>query len=78
MSREITFQCDICKKPTKQIVGKLNFVPVIPGISRAVHSNYVAHADVGVCCKERVFKAIRFRPRMSAAEYHEARRRGAA
>ena len=38
MAREITFHCDICKKPTKQIVGKLNFVPVIPGISRAVHT----------------------------------------
>jgi hypothetical protein len=78
MAREVNLFCDVCGKPTTQIVGKLTFIPMIPGISRSAHSNYSDHADVGICCREKVFKAIRFRKRVSAAEYQLRRRKGAA
>jgi hypothetical protein len=75
MARKISLVCDVCGKPTTAIVGKLTFIPMIPGVSRGAHSNYSAHADVGSCCMEKIFKAISFRDRVTAAEY-QAQRRG--
>ena len=76
MAREIRKICDICKKPTKQIVGKLHFIPAIPGVSAVVHSNYTHHADVGECCKNRLLTNFSFRERVSAEEYRKQRRAG--
>jgi hypothetical protein len=70
----MTLKCDICKKPTMKIVGKLNYIPMIPGVSRGVHSNYTHHADVGVCCGTKLLKVFDFRERMTAEEYQSSRR----
>lgn len=73
MARETKLTCDICKRPTARIVGKLQYVPVFAG-SRAVHSNYSHHLDVGVCCKDRLFKSFNFTKRKTQAEYQQSRR----
>jgi hypothetical protein len=53
--------CDICKRPTKAIVGKLLLIPVNgKGYS---YSDYEAHADVGICCQHTLSRMIRFRSR---------------
>jgi hypothetical protein len=75
LARELNLTCDICKRPTKKIVAKLHYIPMISGVNRAVHSNYTHHLDVGECCKPRLFKSFNFRKRLKAAEYHESRRR---
>jgi hypothetical protein len=77
MARNEVLVCDICKKETKKIIGKLHFIPSIPGVQKAVHSNYSHHLDVGACCKDRLLKGFNFRKRETAEEYL-ARRRGAA
>lgn len=74
MARNTTLVCDVCGKPTDQIVGKLTFVPMIPGVSRSAHSNYSHSADVGSCCREKLLRGIKFRPRMTADEYQRQRR----
>lgn len=74
MAREIVKTCDICRKPTKKIAAKLNLIPMIPGVSRGVHSNYTHHADVGECCFNKLMKGFNFRPRMTREEYMESRR----
>lgn len=74
MARTTTLICDCCGNPTEQIVGKLIFVPMIPGVSRSAHSNYSHHADIGVCCKNQVLQGIRFRKRTTAEEYQASRR----
>jgi hypothetical protein len=74
MARNTTLVCDVCQKPTDQIVGKLTFVPMIPGVSRSAHSNYSHSADVGSCCREKLLRGIQFRPRMTAEEYQKLRR----
>ena len=74
MARDVTLTCDVCKKPTKNIVGKLMFVPLIPGASRTSHSNYSHSADVGECCRHKVLNTIGFRRRRSFQEYMAARR----
>jgi len=76
MARNTTLVCDVCRKETKRIVGKLNYVPMIPGMSRGTHSNYTHHLDVGVCCKDKLFKLLNFRKRQSAADYQSARKNG--
>lgn len=77
MTRTVELQCDICKKPTKRIVGKLHFIPMIPGVSRGVHSNYTHHLDVGACCQNKLLKGFNFRKRQTASEYRESRKNGA-
>jgi hypothetical protein len=74
MGRRVVKTCDVCRKETEQIVGKLQFIPSIPGVTSINHSNYTHHLDVGVCCKEKVFKAFNFRKRQSAAEYQRSRK----
>lgn len=69
-------KCDICKQETAKIVGKLQFIPAIPGVSSVRHSNYTHHLDVGVCCKDRLFKSFNFRMRVTAAEYQAQRKAG--
>lgn len=76
MARTVEYRCDICHKPTEAIVAKLHFIPRMPGASRSIHSNYTHHADVGLCCKERLLRGFNFRERITAEEYHERRKNG--
>jgi hypothetical protein len=68
--------CDICKRPTNRIVGKLQFVPAEQegGKKRMSHSNYSHHADVGECCGTKLLQLFNFRPRMTRKEYLASRR----
>ena len=74
MARVMTIRCDICKRECKKIVAKINYIPMIPGVSRGVHSNYSHHADVGECCGTKILKVFNFRERVTAAEYQASRR----
>jgi len=65
------FICDLCQKPTARIVGKLFYTP-----TGKKDGQYTHHADIGECCDGQLKKAINFRERMSAKQYHESRRRG--
>jgi hypothetical protein len=76
MARVALRTCDVCGRPTDLIVGKLHFIPSIPGVTKLTHSQYTHHADVGVCCKDKLFKALKFQTRMSAKEYAIKRRNG--
>jgi hypothetical protein len=38
-------------------------------------SNYTHTADVGMCCKDKLFKTVKFRKRMTRQEYQDARKR---
>jgi hypothetical protein len=76
MARLAVKTCDVCGKPTDNIVGKLHFIPSIPGVTKLNHSQYTHHADVGECCKAKLFKVLKFQSRMSKDEYNKARRNG--
>jgi hypothetical protein len=75
MSRKIVKRCDICKRETDTIVGKLHWIPSIPGVTKLVHSNYTHHADVGACCKDKIFKVFSFQKRQTFSEYQDSRKR---
>jgi hypothetical protein len=76
VAREVIKRCDVCGKPTERIVAKIQFIPMIPGVSRSVHSNYTHHADVGVCCEAKLLRGFKWRKRLTAAEYHDSRKAG--
>lgn len=76
MARKSLRVCDVCGRETEQIAGKLQYIPSIPGVTKLVHSQYTHHADVGTCCKEKLFKAFKFQKRMTASEYNAKRRNG--
>lgn len=77
MTRRIEKKCDICKKPTEQIVAKLNYIPLIPnGGRQRANSNYSHHADVGACCGKKLLKLFNFQERMSFDEYQAKRKAG--
>jgi hypothetical protein len=68
--------CDICKRPTDSIVGKLFYAPT--GRSRSAksfHNNYEMHLDVGVCCEEKLKRGFRWTRRVTAAQYAARRRK---
>jgi len=53
--------------------------PVIKGSAKAYHSNYTHHLDVGECCgggNSKILRLFKWRKRMSAQEYAEARKNG--
>lgn len=74
MARHSVIVCDVCGRPTEQIAGKLCYVPSIPGVVRLQSNNYSHAADVGVCCKDKIFGQVKFTKRLSAAEHQKARR----
>lgn len=74
MARHSVIVCDVCGRPTEQIAGKLCYVPSIPGVVRLQSNNYTHAADVGVCCKDKVFGQINFTKRMTAEQHQKARR----
>lgn len=79
MARTTNLKCDICRKPTNQIVAKMYYGPVIKGSAKAYHSNYTHHLDVGECCgggNQKILKLFNWQPRMTAKEYHAARKNG--
>lgn len=60
--------CDICGQQTDEIVAKLFLAPVNPGQTRATHSNYTAHADVGKCCLTKVRAFAKWQQRKTNAQ----------
>lgn len=74
IARTEILKCDICRKETERIVGKLMFTPSIPGVAKAVHSNYTHHADVGVCCESKLMKGFNFSKRVTAEQYRNRRK----
>ena len=73
MARHQVIVCDVCGQPTERIAGKISFVPSIPGVSRLNWNNYTHSADVGECCKDKLFADISFRKRMTKKEYMKSR-----
>lgn len=74
MAREL--RCDICKRPTTELVGKLFYTPLTRGQgANSFHARYSHHADVGSCCAERLLAGFDFQERKSAKEYHASRRK---
>jgi len=69
-----SFVCDVCGRKCERIVAKLFFGPVLSGSMNASHSNYTHHADVGICCRDRLLKGFQFRKRMSKSEYLKSRK----
>lgn len=63
--------CDVCKKETNSITGKLFYTPSLSG---KVHSNYTHHLDVGICCRDKLLNLFNFSRRTTAEEYHQRRR----
>lgn len=76
MARKTTKICDICKKETEQIAGKLFFTPVTNGRSSVDHTNYSHHADVGVCCRDKLLRGFSFTKRLTAEQYQAQRKAG--
>jgi hypothetical protein len=68
-----SFVCDVCRKPTERIVGKLHYIP-LDKKDRTTHSDYTHHADVGTCCAGRALELLNFRPRQTRAEYMASRK----
>jgi hypothetical protein len=66
--------CDVCRKPTNKIVGKLQYIPT-RSTARS-HSDYTHHADVGECCSSRLLQLFNFRERMTRKEYLAKRKAG--
>lgn len=62
MAREL--MCDICKKPTQRIVTKLLLLSIKDG-EKWRRNDYVAHADVGDCCAQKILKEefVKWAPR---------------
>jgi len=68
--------CDVCKKETDEIVGKLFFTPLgKSNNANSFHSHYTHHADVGSCCAERLLSGFNFTKRKTAKEYAASRRK---
>ena len=71
MARKVI--CDVCKKPTDEIVGKLFYTPLKSG--KVKDSQYTHHADVGECCAPKLMQVISFRERMTQEQYQKSRRK---
>lgn len=65
--------CDVCGKPTEEIVAKMFISPLRRGVT-AHHAAYSHRLDVGACCQPKVMKAFRWVKRTTAKEYHERKR----
>lgn len=59
--------CDVCKQPTERIAFKIFISPVVKGKSRATHSNYTGHADVGECCATKIYSIVNWQKRVIKA-----------
>lgn len=55
-------QCDYCGQLTEKIVIKLFMTP-LEGGARWKAGSYSAHADIGVCCVEKIGKDVAWRQR---------------
>lgn len=72
MARVIT--CDICRKETDEIVGKVFYTPLSHRKNNFAN-DYTHHADVGICCAARLLKSFNFSKRKTAKQYAESRRK---
>jgi hypothetical protein len=70
------FHCDVCKRRTDEIVGKMFYTMLTPGRgANNFSNNYSHHLDVGVCCADKLLKSFDWQPRQTAQEYHRSRRK---
>jgi hypothetical protein len=74
MGRVVNKSCDVCKRPTEAIVAKLHYIPLRSGGGGTKHSDYTHHADVGICCSDKLLKLFNFQKRVTMTEYQERRR----
>lgn len=74
MARHAVMVCDLCGEPTEKLVGKISFCPTIKGVVNLNWNNYTHTADVGECCKDDLFKQVKFRKRMTQEQYQQSRR----
>ena len=73
------FHCDVCKRRTTEIVGKMFYTPLTPGrTANGFNSNYTHHLDVGVCCGDKLLKSFDWQKRKTATDYNKGRRKSAA
>lgn len=71
-----TLICDVCKKETEELAGKMTFIPLLPGKgANGFHNRYSHHLDVGICCRDRLLKSFNWTERVSKAEYDASRRK---
>jgi hypothetical protein len=77
MAREERLVCDLCRRVTPVIAGKLFFTPTVPGNGGAnnFHNRYELHLDVGVCCEKELRRKFNWRKRMTAKQYAKSRRK---
>lgn len=80
MARHQVVICDVCGKPTEKVAGKIYFAPPMDDApqegqkKRKSFWNYTHSADVGECCKTKMFGIVQFKPRMTQGEYQQARK----
>lgn len=48
--------CDHCGQETDRIVAKVLMIPVTNGGGKWKTGSYTGHADIGVCCEEKLVK----------------------
>jgi hypothetical protein len=63
--------CDNCGKRISDdnpIVAKLYIAPFTSGKTRAVHSLYTGHMDIGYCCSAKVVKGMNWQKRRTRAK----------
>lgn len=76
MSKTVLHRCDNCGKEITDknpVIAKLFMAPVLKSRSRADHSSYTRHCDIGQCCVGWLNK-IGWTARMSRAAYQDSRR----
>jgi hypothetical protein len=67
-------KCDLCRRPTEKIVGKLFYAPVKSNDQPvADRGNYTHSAHVGICCRDKLFE-LQWNSRKTKAEYLAVRR----
>jgi hypothetical protein len=69
--------CDVCGKQSNgdnPIVSKLFIAPILPGKTRATHSYYTGHMDIGKCCIAKVTGLGNWQKRQTREAYNDGRR----
>ncbi len=70
------YRCDVCKRDTVEIIGKLFFTPLVPSRgANGFSTHYSHHLDVGSCCRNRLLTSFQWQERQTAAEYAQNRRK---
>ena len=65
--------CDVCRRPTERIVAKVHYIPM-DRKERTTHSDYSHHADIGVCCADKLLRLFNWQTRQTREEYNASRK----